>query len=347
MSVRSTKSGFVGKAKATLTQPQLTPVYSNFRLLGKAVRMLVHKGPVFALRKAMWKVQHNRFERLRQGHRNNGEKLPSTASLLSEEFELHPSLRGLSEELLLFGIHEPVATSLYLRYLSPGDDILDIGSNIGYWLMVGHRGIGSSGKILGFEPVPELFDILKRNIERAQVKNAQVFPWAVGASNGTTQFYESEIPNWGSLIHDARLLPTRSRIVDIKRLDDTLPQFDGFCPSMLRMDVEGAELAVLEGARQLLRKYAPSLFIEFHPFSLGWEAVRKALFGLRELGYSPGTLIERTWDQPWISKWLRNGGFWNGTIDSLVQRIESPEDPLVNSTFTFALKSPRRKWPAS
>ena len=106
------------------------------------------------------------------------------------------------------------------------------------------------------------------------------------------------------------------------------------------MDVEGAELMVLEGAREVLERYKPCLFIEFHNFALGWEAVKAALVGLQKLGYSSGTLIERTWDQPWMSQWMRDRRSWKGDLDSLLARIESPQNPLTASTLIFILTAP-------
>ena len=70
--------------------------------------------------------------------------------------------------------------------------------------------------------------------------------------------------------HDG-LLPTRSLPVEIRKLDDVVTESPGFRPTMLRMDVKEAELMVLEGAQNLLEKYKPSLFIEFHPFLIGCE----------------------------------------------------------------------------
>jgi FkbM family methyltransferase len=260
---------------------------------------------------------------------------------LDKDFELHPSMQGVSEELVLYGVHEPVATRVYREALSPGDQVIDVGSNIGYWLLLAANRIGSSGRILGFEPVPGSREILQRNIQRSGISNVELSPWAIGAENGAAQFYESQVPNWGSLVKHDDLSPIRSLPVEVKKLDEAVSPSAGFRPSMLRMDVEGAELMVLEGAQNLLKEYKPSLFVEFHPFLLGWDAIRRTLAGLMELGYTSGTMIDRTWDQPWISKWMRGRRCWRGPIDTLIRRIESPKDPLSGSTLTMIIPGPR------
>ena len=311
-----------------------------FRVLGKASRHLTERGPASFFREVVWRLHYERLQWLKRRRARRHETVPSAISFQGKEFELHPSLAGLSEELLMFGIHEPLATSLYLENLSPEDHVLDVGANIGYFPLVASHAIGPSGRLLGFEPSPDVFEILKRNIQQAGATNVEVFPWAIGSKRETAQFYQSEVPNWGSLIHDKSLLHNRSITVEVKRVDDIVKEFAGFHPTVLRMDVEGGELMVLAGAQEVLRKYKPTLFIEVHTFALGWEAVRGALVGLRDLGYSSGVVIERPWDQPWMSKWMRERRHWKGTIDKLLCRMESPKDPLVVATFGLILRRP-------
>jgi FkbM family methyltransferase len=311
-----------------------------FQMLGKASRHLTERGPASFFREVVWRLHYERLQWLRRQRAERHEAVPSAISFRGKKFDLHPSLAGLSEEMLMFGIHEPLGTSLYLESLSPGDHVLDVGANIGYFPLVASQAIGPSGRLLGFEPSPDVFEILKHNVQQASATNVEVFPWAIGAKNEIAQFHQSEVPNWGSLIRDEALLPTRSIDVEVKRVDDVVKKFAGFHPTVLRMDVEGGELMVLAGAQEVLREYKPSLFIEVHTFALGWEAVRTALVGLRDLGYSSGVVIERTWDQPWMSKWMRERRHWRGTIDGLLRRMESPKDPLVVATFGLLLRRP-------
>ena len=323
-----------------MTEATQDSEFTFFRMLGKASRHLTDRGPASFSREVVWRLHYERLQWLKK-HRARGQKtVPSAISFQGKEFNLHPSMAGLSEELLMFGMHEPLGTNLYLQNLSRGDHVLDIGANIGYFPLVASRAIGPSGRLLGFEPSPDVFEILKRNIQQAGTTNVEIFPWAIGAKNEIAQFHQSEVPNWGSLIRDDALLPIRSIDVEVKRIDDVVQRFPGFNPSVLRMDVEGGELMVLEGAQEVLREYKPFLFIEVHTFALGWEAVRSGLIGLRDLGYSSGVVIERTWDQPWMSKWMRERRHWRGTIDALLRRMESPEDPLVVPTFGLLLRRP-------
>ena len=309
---------------------------SGIQLLNKALRMLVVQGPEFTARRAIWRFEHERFQRRRKRH--TPQPKPSVIRFQDNDFELHGSNEGLSEELRMFGVHEPTATRAYLEQLSPGDHVVDVGSNLGYYLLLAARKVGPQGRLLGFEPSPGVYDILARNIARSHFRNIQTFPYAVSDRAGVLQFFESEVPNWGSLFQDETLQQTRAIDVQTKTLDDIVSQTPGFHPRALRMDVEGAELMVLKGAREVLREYKPFLFIEFHNFALGWETVRTALTSLGQVGYSSGVLIERTWDQPWMNKWMRARRSWRGSLDQLLRRVESPADALTRSTLIFILK---------
>ena len=305
---------------------------------GKAFRLFRENSLAFVFRRALWRIHYERLQWLMKRRFGRGEKVPSVVCLIDKEFELHQSAKGISEELWLFGVHEPSSTKVYLENLSPGDHVLDIGSNLGYFLFLASGSVGETGRILGFEPVPGVYDILQRNVRRLGKKNIEVFPWAMGEENKTAPFYESEIPNWGSLQPNDQLLQTKSFPVSVRKLDDVIKEFPDFRPKAMRMDVEGGELMILKGAQGILKEYHPCLFIEFHIFALGWEAVRDALINFRDLGYSFGTLIDRTWDQPWIGKWARDRRQWTGSIDALLQRVES--DPNVPGVLSLILKSP-------
>ena len=323
-----------------------TNAHSPIRLLRRAVAVLTHEGPASALRRAVWKMQYERFAR-RTSDPAFRNQIPDSIQFLDHAFTLHPSKLGVSEELYLFGVHEPLATRCYLECLSPGDHVIDVGSNIGYYALLAAEKVGSDGRIVGFEPAPGVLEILQQNVKSSGRRNIEVFSCAIGAKSGTLEFFESEIPNWGSLFQNSSLMQTRATAVPARTVDEIVRDTAGLHPNALRMDVEGAELMVLEGARDVLRQYKPSLFVEFHNFALGWNKVREAIIGLRDLGYAAASIIERTWDQPWISPYIRARRCWTGTTDHMLERVELPSDPLVHSTLIFLLRASHFHKPAS
>ncbi len=307
--------------------------------LKKAVQFFYQHGPRYLSRKALWRLEYKRFRRqCYSWHARVGAK-PVTVRFIDQEFELHPSGKGLSEEIMLLGAHEPVCTRVYLRHLREGDHVLDVGSNLGYYLILAGRAVGPTGQVIGLEPARDVYTILKRNVARSGLSNIRVFPWAAGARSEDIEFYGSEIPSWGSLIRDKNLLQAQPTTVPAKKLDDLLDEFPQFQPTMLRMDVEGGELMALEGARRLLREYRPRIFVEIHPFAFEWERAHEAILELRDMGYSSGVLIERLWDEPWASSWVRERRRWSGSTDKLLAKIESRGEALNTGVFSILLEA--------
>lgn len=304
----------------------------------KAVRFFFLHGPGFVLRKVLWRYQYTRFRRQCAQWRARTVEKPVTVRFLDQEFELHPSFQGLSEEIILLGTHEPVCTKVYLQHLRKGDHVLDIGSNLGYYALLAGRAIRPTGRVLGFEPAPDVFPILERNVARSGLTNIQVFPWAISDRSEPVQFYGSEVPSWGSLIREKDLLQAKPTVVQAKRLDDLLDDFPGFRPTVLRMDVEGGELMALEGGQRLLRECRPSIFVEIHPFAYEWGRARKVLVELGDLGYSSGVVIERIWDEPWASSRLRQRRHWSGSTEELLAKIESRSEALNTGVFSILLE---------
>ena len=100
---------------------------SKIELLKKAARMVSSQGAAFTLRRAIWRLHFERFERRREALSRKHDR-PSNIQFLGHEFELHQSNEGVSEELRILGMHEPSATAAYLEKLFPGDHVLDVGS---------------------------------------------------------------------------------------------------------------------------------------------------------------------------------------------------------------------------
>jgi len=306
--------------------------------LKKAVQFFYLHGAGFVLRKALWRYQFTLFQRkCERWHARRGVR-PITVDFIDQEFELHPSCKGLSEEIVLLGVHEPVCTRVYLEHLRQGDHVLDVGSNLGYYAILAAQAVGPAGRILGFEPAQDVFTILQRNVVRSGLTNIRVYPWAISNQSKAIQFYGSEIPSWGSVIREQNLLQARPTTVPAKKLDDLLDEFPEFHPTVLRMDVEGGELMALEGAQNLLRKHKPRILVEIHPFAFEWKRAHDMIVHLRDMGYSSGVLIERIWDEPWASRWLRERRHWAGSTEKLLERIESRTEALNTGVFSILLE---------
>lgn len=88
----------------------------------------------------------------------------SQAKVFDCVLNLPGRLEGIKEELVLYGIHEPNATSIYKKLLQPGDIIFDIGTNLGYYLCVANGALSSDCQIQGFEPDEELYFLAQKTV---------------------------------------------------------------------------------------------------------------------------------------------------------------------------------------
>ena len=292
-------------------------------------------GPSRLARQILYSFYYHRHEKRRAHGRSATGDAGTMITLWGHDFELPLSNAGIAEELRLFGVHEPEATAEYQRRLRPQDHVVDIGANVGYYLLAAAQ-IVQAGRIVAFEPVPSNYAILKRNLDRFGLKHCHHWPWAIGARNEAAVFFESNVSNFGGLIEHNRQDLKREITVEVRRLDDVIDTLPAFRPTVLRMDVEGAELQVLAGAERVLRTCKPLLFIEFHPFAIGLGDIMKALDGLRSLGYDRGVLIDRLWDQPWIASWSRRRRCWHGDLRAFSQLIPAQ----TANVFTLILDRP-------
>lgn len=181
----------------------------------------------------------------------------------------------------------------------PGDCILDIGANVGDWTMPFALKVGSTGRVLSFEPVPYLAETIAKTARVNRQDWVEVFELALSAEDGQAEFSVEKENSGGSRLGQAEgdfsVIP-----VQTKRLDSLLeerPDIDRI--DLVKIDVEGHELEVLTGGQRTLARFRPPLVLESGSES---DAQRKAQTDLLvQLGYDiigafvPGGIIEIGW----------------------------------------------------
>jgi FkbM family methyltransferase len=180
--------------------------------------------------------------------------------------------------------------------LSKGDTFLDIGANHGTYSLRAAKLVGPKGKVLAFEPQPRLAMIIKRTFTENGFSQARVYPLAVSSRAGLTKLY---IPSTGSGM--AGLFEGYSAVGDFDaievntvRLDDFLETEDLPGKLFIKLDVEGSELTVLDGAKRLIQRHHPLILLEINPTSLvaSGSSAGELLHRLRTLGYSQAAELE-------------------------------------------------------
>jgi FkbM family methyltransferase len=180
----------------------------------------------------------------------------------------------------------------YMRsVLKPGDTAIDAGAHIGFFTMQMAAIVGAEGRVYAFEPVDSNADLLERSIvENRFADRIDFHRAAVGAATGTaTLTFPVETLNTGGayLLRDgtSALAGNQKKTVTVVALDD-LPIRRPV--RMIKMDVEGAEPLVIEGAAAVLREDRPVVLSELHPTQLERASGMTAaafLVAMRAIGY--------------------------------------------------------------
>ena len=139
-------------------------------------------------------------------------------------------------------------------FLKPGMAVLDVGAHIGFYTLLAARQVGDAGCVVAFEPSPRERRRLRWNLAINRCRNVRVEPFALGEYNGQTDFFVvlGQETGCNSMHPPAVDDPVRCVTVPVVTLDHYLSQSRIRVVDFLKLDAEGAELAVLKGARGLL-----------------------------------------------------------------------------------------------
>jgi FkbM family methyltransferase len=197
---------------------------------------------------------------------------------------------GPSNAGYVLGTTEPRLQGAYARLLKPGMVVFDVGAAIGFQAVLASRLVGPSGRVIAFEPLPENAALARHNARLNDFKHLEVHQVAVAAADGSARFQAGANVTWGKL--DA----SGSLEVKVRSLDSMVAEL-GVKPSAIKIDVEGAEASVLEGARQVLAEASPVLFVDCHGTNAAVAERLEALgYRLVVLGGAGVSLREARWD---------------------------------------------------
>lgn len=219
-----------------------------------------------------------------------------TKEILGNKMQLDMSDYGIHRDLFLDGIREPVATRYLTEVLSKDDVVLEIGANIGYYVLIESK---LCKKIYAVEPIPKNIKNLNINIKLNQCKNAEVFELAFGEEKRKRAMNISPKSNRHSFY------PMKDTIKKIYVETDTVDNFlkDKEPPTFVRMDVEGFELYILKGMKETLKK-VNRLFIEVHSLIMKSEETKELITMLQKEKFYPEKIIQ--YDKPKFSRVLPN-----------------------------------------
>lgn len=150
-----------------------------------------------------------------------------------------------------------------------GPTVYDVGANVGLVAIPLARQLGADGSVCCFEPVETNCARLRRNIALNGLTNCSVFETALGDVAGSaligreSRFGEST-GNAVLLTGDVAGAGTSVSSIAVSRLDDLVTESRSPDPDVIKLDVEGSEVAFLRGAQDVLRRARPVILGEFN-----------------------------------------------------------------------------------
>lgn len=216
----------------------------------------------------------------------------------------------------LLGTAEPDMQAALNLLVRPGMTIYDVGANVGFISMIAARLTGPQGRVVCFEPLPSNVRQIQYNAALNNFSHVTVREEAMSDEEGQGCFEVTDFPTTGRLMNDNLHPESTGKLnVRVRRLDAVVAEAKLPLPDLIKMDVEGAEVNVLEGASQTLATARPLMLIELHGTN------RAVAHALEEQGYTAHVLCSRV---PIVD------AYWNARVVA-VPRERTDLSEIINA----------------
>jgi FkbM family methyltransferase len=177
---------------------------------------------------------------------------------------LQINLHGSAVAFLTGTAERPLQEAL-VRELGPGMTFFDIGANVGFVTLLAANIVGRSGRVVSFEPVPDNIAAIEGNLALNRIDWVDVHETAIASRSGSASLIVSDVSAFSRLAHVSVPDGECERIeVAVSSVDELLASGAVPPPDVIKIDVEGAELEVIEGMRATLERHRPVLLCEVH-----------------------------------------------------------------------------------
>jgi len=170
---------------------------------------------------------------------------------------------GPSTERYGSGSNELPVQEALASLLFPGAVLYDVGANVGFLTMIGARLVGATGLVYAFEPVRTNTAVLRRNLRLNGFHNVVVIEKAVSSVPGREQLILA-LDSGGAAISVAERPPDAAGVmeVEVTSIDEMIRGGGARPPTVVKIDVEGAEIQVLRGMEKTLELHRPAVVYE-------------------------------------------------------------------------------------
>jgi len=184
--------------------------------------------------------------------------------------------------------YEPATTRLFQETLQPGMVVIDIGAHVGYYTLLAAKLVGPTGKIYAFEPEPGNNETLNKNIELNKYSNIEAIRMAMSDKEGNATMYLTSLDSGRHSLFQHDLPKRGNTVVETTTLDRFWESTEWPRIDLIKIDVEGSEVAVLDGMTRMLEGLPRlKIIIEFNPALLlsAGVAPNSFLDKVRSLGF--------------------------------------------------------------
>lgn len=165
-------------------------------------------------------------------------------------------VKGSGVNTYWIGNYEKETMRRFMDAVTPGSIVYDIGANVGIYTLAAKR--AGAHKVYSFEPLPRNYAYLRTNIAINNLDHCEAWDWAISDSQGM-KLFSTRHNNSMTRLSDNGDISVRST-----SLDHFVFEMQSDPPNLMKIDVEGAEVAVLHGSRKVLETYHPAIFLEIH-----------------------------------------------------------------------------------
>jgi FkbM family methyltransferase len=191
--------------------------------------------------------------------------------------------------------YEPDVTRIVKKILEPGDVFIDVGANVGYFTVLGSALVGSEGKVYSFEPDPKNIARIKFHCENNRADNVEIIARPASDSVADVNFWFNKSSSGGNALWNPGEYFGDPQFNDGCSVMKSTTLSDEFASKglkdvkLVKIDTEGAEHAILRGARDWLRhQRIPYIIAELNTF--GMQKLGTSFNAFTEFMYANGYL---------------------------------------------------------
>jgi FkbM family methyltransferase len=192
----------------------------------------------------------------------------------------------IQQQLFWYGSYESEIGELLTRIIKAGDVFLDVGANIGYFSLLVAK-TEPAAKVFAFEPSSHAFEKLEKHIKDNDLKNIVAINAAVGENDETGILFLADADNEGmSSLKEPENYSGKKQEIKIISPDNWFIRSGLEIISIIKIDVEGSELAALKGMKNIIAEFHPLIVTEINPqtlslFGLKKEDIFRFIYGFR------------------------------------------------------------------